>query len=79
MDGAIPGMIDLTVVLNEGADEYAADIALRTRWEDLEAYRAYRAHPLHLEVRSVVLGLMTDAMTIDYTVGTVGTVGTSDG
>ena len=67
MDGAIPGMIDLTVTLNECGGAYAADLALCTRWVDAEAYRAYEAHPLHREVRSVVLALASDAATIDYT------------
>ena len=69
MDGAIEGMIDLTVVTNECGGEYAADIALRTRWVNSEAYRAYQRHPLHLEVRASVLALTSDAMTIDHTVG----------
>ena len=68
MDGAIAGMIDITVRMNECDGEHAADIALRTRWVDAEAYRAYETHPLHVEVRSAVLALMSDAATIDYTV-----------
>ncbi len=72
MDGAIDGMIDLAVLMNECHGDYAADIALRTRWVDSAAYRAYERHPLHLEVRATVLALMSDAMTIDYTVGARG-------
>ena len=68
MDGAIDGMIDLAVLTNELDGDYAADLALRTRWVDTAAYRAYERHPLHLEVRATVLALMSDAMTIDYTV-----------
>lgn len=72
MDGAIEGMVDLTVLINECDGTYAADIGLRTRWTDTAAYRAYQAHPLHLEVRAVVLSLAADAATIDYTVGDPG-------
>ena len=72
MDGAIDGMIDLVVLTNECGGDYAADVALCTRWVDSEAYRAYQRHPLHLQVRAVVLSLMSDAMTIDYTVGSSG-------
>jgi len=68
MDGAIDGMVDLTVVVNECDGEYAADLALRTRWEDIEAYRAYERHPLHTEVRAAVLAMMSGAATIDYTI-----------
>lgn len=72
MDGAIDGMIDLTVHLNECKGDYAADIALCTRWVDGAAYRAYETHPLHLKVRAAVLSLMSGALTIDYTVGDPG-------
>jgi hypothetical protein len=72
MDGAIDGMVDLAVVTNECGGDHAADIALRTRWVDSAAYRAYERHPLHLEVRAVVLSLTAEALTIDYTAGNPG-------
>ena len=72
MDGAIDGMIDLTVHVNECEGDYAADIALRTRWVDAAAYHAYETHPLHLEVRAAVLAMTSGAMTIDYTAGAPG-------
>ena len=67
MDGAIDGMIDLTVLTNELDGDYAADLALCTRWVDARAYRAYETHPLHLEVRAAVLAMMSGALTIDHT------------
>lgn len=67
LDGAIPGMIDLALVMNEFDGNNAADIALTTRWADAEAYRAYDEHPLHLEVRSAILPLISNIATIDYT------------
>ena len=35
---------------------------------DAEAYRAYDEHPLHLEVRSAILPLISNIATIDYTI-----------
>jgi quinol monooxygenase YgiN len=67
MRGKIDGMIDLTVVTNELAGGYSADVALTTTWRDLAAYEAYTTDPVHLEVRAVVLDLMASAATIDYT------------
>ena len=72
MEGAIDGMVDLVVVANECGGDHAADIALRTRWVDTAAYRAYERHPLHVEVRAAVLALTSDALTIDYTTGDPG-------
>ena len=68
LDGAIPGMIGLELVLNEFDGANAADIALTTRWADADAYRAYDSHPLHVEVRAAILPLISDISVIDYTV-----------
>jgi len=68
MRGRIDTMIDLDVRVNELVGNYSYDIALTTTWPDADAYHAYETHPTHLEVRSVVLELMADAATIDYTV-----------
>ena len=67
MRGKVDGMIDLRVDVNELAGAYSADIALTTTWTDLEAYHAYESDAVHLEVRAVVLDLMSAATTIDYT------------
>ena len=67
MDGRIEGMVGFALHVDELGGTYAADIALTTQWVDLAAYRAYERHPLHLEVRAVVLELMESASTVDYT------------
>ncbi len=68
MDGEIDGMVDLTLRVNETGGFFAADIALTTRWVDVDVYSAYVDHPLHRQVRGVILALMSDAASIDYTV-----------
>lgn len=68
MRGRIDDMIDLTVTANELPGAYSCDLALTTRWPDLAAYEAYTTDPVHLEVRKVVLELMADGATIDYTI-----------
>ena len=67
MRGRVDGMVDLQVTVNELPGNYSCDLALTTTWTDLAAYRAYETDPVHLEVRAVVLELMRDAATIDYT------------
>ena len=67
MDGQIDGMVDMTVRVNEEGGDHAADIMLVTRWADDDAFRAYEDHPLHLDVRGVVLSLASDAATFDHT------------
>lgn len=68
MRGRVDGMVDLVVHRNELPGNYSCDLALTTTWADVDAYHAYETDPVHLEVRSVVLDLMADASTIDYTV-----------
>jgi len=70
MRGRVDGMVDLRVDANELDGSYSADVALTTTWTDVDAYRAYESDPVHLEVRAVVLDLMSAATTIDYTVPT---------
>ena len=66
MRGRLDSLVQLDVHTNNLAGSYSCDIALTTVWPDVAAYRAYERDPVHLEVREVVLGLMADAMTIDY-------------
>ena len=66
MHGHIDDMIDLRVDINNLDGGYSCDLSLTTTWPDVAAYERYAADPVHLEVRSQVLELMADAMTIDY-------------
>ena len=68
MRGRIDSMIELRVDVNELVGNYSCDLALTTIWPDVDAYHAYETDPVHLEVRAVVLDLMAEATTIDYTV-----------
>lgn len=68
MRGRIDSMLDLQVTVNELGGDYACDLALTTTWPDLAAYHEYESDPVHLEVRKMVLELMRDGATIDYTV-----------
>lgn len=67
MAGRIPGLIDVTVTRNEVEGPWSADLALTTRFVDLDAYLAYRTDPVHQAVAAEVRALMVDARTLDWT------------
>jgi hypothetical protein len=66
MRGRIDYMLGLRVDENMLVGNYSCDLAITTVWPDTAAYQTYESDPVHLEVRSVVAELMSDAMTIDY-------------
>lgn len=72
MRGRIDSMVDLTVDVNNLDGSYSCDLCLTTTWSDLDAYERYTTDPVHLEVRSQVLDLMDQAMTIDFARSTEG-------
>jgi len=72
MRGEIDGMIDLEVQVNNLTGSYSCHLSITTTWTDVQAYDGYTTDPLHLKVREQVLELVSDAMTIDYEVGSSG-------
>jgi len=66
MRGRIDNLLGLEIQENNIEGNYSCDLSLTTHWADVAAYHAYETDPVHLEVRAVVTNLMSDAMTIDY-------------
>ena len=62
--GKIPGLISLTVGRNVMPTGY--DLCLLGRYEDIEALKLYRDHPLHKEVQQFVHKVITDRVSCDF-------------
>ncbi len=62
--GKIPGLISLTVGRNVMPTGY--DLCLLGRYEDIDALKLYRDHPLHKEVQQFVHKVITDRVSCDF-------------
>ena len=62
--GKIPGLISLTVGRNVMPTGY--DLCLLGQYEDIEALKLYRDHPLHKEVQQFVHKVITDRVSCDF-------------
>lgn len=62
--GRIPGLVSLAVNRNVMPGGY--DLCLLGRYENLEALKIYREHPLHKEVQQFVHKVITDRASCDF-------------
>lgn len=62
--GKIPGLVSLRVEPNIMPGSY--DLCLVGRYEDVDALKVYREHPLHKEVQQFVHKVITDRASCDF-------------
>lgn len=65
LNGVIPGLQELRVGRNLNG-ETAYDAALVSRFESLEALKAYDSHPAHMEVRAFIKQVRLDRASLDF-------------
>ena len=65
LNSVIPGLLELRVGRNLNSDE-RYDAALVSRFESLEALKAYDAHPAHMEIRTFVKQIRVDRTCLDF-------------
>jgi len=66
MKGRIPGMRDLEVGLDYLRSERSYDVALITRHDSREALEAYQVHPVHEEVKKLIVELREASVSVDF-------------
>lgn len=65
MRGRIPGLLSLEVGLNF-AEGSPVDLGLYSEFADRAALSAYADHPVHVPVKQVVGGLVSERWVLDY-------------
>jgi hypothetical protein len=66
MKGRIPGMLELEAGIDYARSDRSYDVALITRHESRAALDAYQVHPVHEEVKKVMLELREAATAVDF-------------
>jgi hypothetical protein len=66
MKGRIPGMRDIEVGLDYLRSQRSYDVALITRHDTREALEAYQVHPVHEEVKKLILELREASVAVDF-------------
>jgi hypothetical protein len=66
MVGKIPELRHLEVGLNCVESERAFDLALVTRFDDIDDLSAYGAHPVHVEVKMFLHRVLEASHLVDY-------------
>lgn len=66
MVGKVDVLRHLEVGDNCVPSERALDLALVTRFDDVESLREYAEHPVHLEVKRFLMGVLEGSHLVDY-------------
>lgn len=66
MVGKVDVLRHLEVGDNCVASERALDLALVTRFDDVESLSEYAEHPVHLEVKKFLMGVLEVSYLVDY-------------
>ena len=66
MKGKIEGMLDLEAGQDVLHSERSYDLALITVFEDMDAFRAYQTHPVHLPVRKRMHEVRESSVACDF-------------
>ncbi|MDR2753674.1 MAG: Dabb family protein [Oscillospiraceae bacterium] len=62
--GVVPGLLDLTVGLNQNGGEY--DLCLLSHFSTGNALKAYDEHPEHQRMRAFIRGIIVVRAAVDY-------------
>jgi Stress responsive A/B Barrel Domain len=66
MRGRIPGMLELDAGIDYTRSERSFDVVLITKHENRAALEQYQVHPVHEEVKSVMLQLRDVSVAVDF-------------
>ena len=66
MKGRIEGMLDLQAGQDVLHSERSYDLALITVFEDMDAFRAYQTHPVHMPVRKRMHEVRSASVACDF-------------
>lgn len=66
MVGKVESLRHLEVGLNTVEGERALDLALVTRFDDLEGLNSYANHPVHVEVKRFLATVLERSFVVDY-------------
>jgi hypothetical protein len=66
MVGKVDELRHLEVGDNCVPSDRALDLALVTRFDDLDGLREYGEHPVHLEVKKFLMGVLETSYVVDY-------------
>lgn len=66
MKGRIPGMLDLEAGVDYTRSERSFELALITRHESRDALDQYQVHPVHEQVKKVMLELRDVSAAVDF-------------
>ena len=66
MKGRIEGMLDLEAGRDVLHSERSYDLALVTTFEDMDAFRAYQTHPVHMPVRARMHEVRETSVACDF-------------
>ena len=66
MAGRVESLRAIEVGLNSVASERACDLALITRFDDLQGLSAYATHPVHVAVKSFLQTVLETSYVVDY-------------
>ncbi len=62
----IDGLLHIELFADESATDMSADLALYSEFSSKAAYKAYDAHPLHLEFKAYLGPHRTERRVVDY-------------
>lgn len=64
--GAVPGLLELEIGIDESGVDYACDVVLYSVFQSREALADYASHPLHLKVREQLGNMRIARYQVDY-------------
>lgn len=69
LNGKIPGMLRLEVGIDFSREDGSSEVALYSEFDSRAALDGYQSHPLHEEVKALVMAVRLERRVVDYEVG----------
>ncbi len=66
LQGKIPGLVSIEAGLNINKSNAAADLVLVSTHTDREALTIYQEHPIHVELKDIIIAAVTSQKVVDY-------------
>lgn len=68
MAGKIPGLLSIEAGLDFNMSAAAYDLVLISSHEDEDALNIYQDHPVHVEVKNLIVPRVTGRVVVDYNI-----------
>lgn len=65
--GKIPGLLSIEAGIDENCSDAAGDLILISTHSDKAALDAYQIHPVHVELKNLIVSCVSDRIVVDYT------------